>query len=323
MSTPLPGFVEPLDDGIFAIDTGFHRDRFDAAYLVVEGGRAAFIDTGTSKAVPRLLAALDALGVARAAVDLIIPTHVHLDHAGGVGQLAQALPTAQVVAHPRGARHLVDPTELWRGALAIYGQSQMDSAYGHLEPVPADRLRTTADEEIITLAGRPLRFAHTPGHCLHHHCVWDARSRGWFTGDNFGMAYPEFIVDGRPFIFPTTTPVQFDPPAMVASIHRLLENAPERMYLTHYGRVEGIADCGVRLEAMLADTLAVVDAVQGAPERLAALIEGLTALHVRRAQEFGVLLPETQIRALLHDDMALNAAGIGVWLDRRARRRPA
>lgn len=320
MSTPLPGFVEPLDDGIFTIDTGFHRDRFDAAYLVVEGGRGAFIDTGTALAVPRLLAALDALGVARDAVDFIIPTHVHLDHAGGVGQLAQALPDAQVVVHPRGARHLIDPTELWRGALAIYGQAQMDRAYGHLEPVPAERVRTTADDETIALAGRPLRFAHTPGHCLHHHCIWDARSRGWFTGDNFGMAYPEFVVAGRPFIFPTTTPVQFDPPAMVASIHRLLSDEPERMYLTHYGRIAGIADCGARLEAMLADTLTVVGTVQDAPDRLAALIEALTTLHVRRAQEFGVALPESRIRALLRDDMALNAAGIGVWLDRRARR---
>ena len=110
---------------------------------------------------------------------------------------------------------------------------------------------------------------------------------------------------------------------MVASIRRLLANAPERMYLTHYGRIEGVADCGVRLEAMLADTLAVVDGVQGAPERHTALIDGLTALHVRRVREFGVALPEAQIRALLHDDMALNAAGIGVWLDRRSRRRPA
>jgi glyoxylase-like metal-dependent hydrolase (beta-lactamase superfamily II) len=323
VTPPLPGFVEPLGDGIFAVDTGFHRDRFDAAYLVVEGGRAAFIDTGTANAVPRLLAALEATGVARAAVDFIIPTHVHLDHAGGVGQLAQALPGAQVVVHPRGARHLVDPSELWRGALAIYGQAQMDRAYGRLEPVPAARVRTTADDETIALAGRPLRFAHTPGHCLHHHCIWDERTRGWFTGDNFGMAYPEFVVAGRAFMFPTTTPVQFDPPAMLASIRRLLAKSPACMYLTHYGRIANVADCGARLETMLADLLAVVDTVRDAPDRHAALVDGLMALHVRRAREFGVALPDERLRELLHDDIALNAAGIGVWLERRARPRLA
>src|SRR6185312_17536961 len=94
MSSALPRFVEPLDDDLWAIDTGFHRDRFDAAYLVADAGRAAFVDTGTAFAVPRLLAALDALGIRRAAVDLVIATHVHLDHAGGVGQLMQALPGA-------------------------------------------------------------------------------------------------------------------------------------------------------------------------------------------------------------------------------------
>jgi glyoxylase-like metal-dependent hydrolase (beta-lactamase superfamily II) len=315
MTASLPGFVEALGDGVFAVDTGFHRDRFDAAYLVVESGRAAFIDTGTAHAVPRLLAALDAAGVARSAVDYIIPTHVHLDHAGGVGQLAQALPGAQVIVHPRGARHLVDPTELWRGALAIYGQARMDSAYGRLEPVPAGRVRTTADDETLALAGRPLRFAHTPGHCLHHHCIWDERTRGWFTGDNFGMAYPEFVVAGRAFMFPTTTPVQFDP----AAIRRLVAKAPECMYLTHYGRITGVADCAVRLETMLADTLAAVESVRHAPDRQAALVEALTTLHLQRAQAFGVALPEARMRELLHDDMALNAAGIGVWLDRSAR----
>jgi glyoxylase-like metal-dependent hydrolase (beta-lactamase superfamily II) len=323
MPPSLPDFVQALGDGIFAVDTGFHRDRFDAAYLVVEGGRAAFIDTGTAHAVPRLLAALEAAGVARAAVDFIIPTHVHLDHAGGVGQLAQALPGAQVVVHPRGARHLVDPAELWRGALAVYGQAQMDRAYGRLEPVPAARVRTTADDETIALAGRPLRFAHTPGHCLHHHCIWDERTRGWFAGDNFGMAYPEFVVAGRPFMFPTTTPVQFDPPAMLASFRRLLAKAPDCMYLTHYGRIGHVADCGARLAVMLADVLDVVEAVRQAPDRQGALFDGLMALHLRRAREFGVALAEDRMRALLHDDMALNAAGIAAWLDRPARPRSA
>ena len=113
-----PAFVDVLDHGIHVIDTGFHRPRFDAAFLIVEKGRAAFVDTGTNHAVPRLLAALDAAGLAPEAVEMVIATHVHLDHAGGVGLLMQELPRARLIAHPRGARHLVDPARLVRSATA-------------------------------------------------------------------------------------------------------------------------------------------------------------------------------------------------------------
>ena len=319
MATPLPAFCEPLGDGLWAIDTGFHRDRFDAAYLVAEGGRAAFIDTGTAFAVPRLLAALEALGLPRSAVDYVIATHVHLDHAGGVGQLMRALPDANLIVHPRGARHLIDPIALWQGALEVYGAAQMARAYGELVPVDPERVRTTLDGETLYLAGRPLVFAHTPGHALHHHCIWDARSAGWFTGDNFGMAYPEFNVDGRAFIFPTTTPVQFDPDAMRASIARLMAAAPRQMFLTHYSRIVDVADCAARLQSMLDATVAAALAQRDAPDRLDAITAALMALYGDGARAFGVALPAERIAELLRDDAALNAAGLIAWLDRPAR----
>ncbi len=319
MSAPLPSFVEPLGDGIHAVDTGFHRNRYDAAYLMVEGGRAAFIDTGTAFAVPRLLAALDALGLARAAVDFVIPTHVHLDHAGGVGQLMQALPGAQLVVHPRGARHMIDPAALWQGALGVYGAAQMARAYGELMPVDAARVRGTADGETIALAGRPLAFAHTPGHALHHHCIWDERSGGWFTGDNFGMAYPEFNVGDRAFIIPATTPVQFEPEAMLASIARLMAARPRQMFLTHYSRIGRVDDCAERLAGMIHRTVAAAQSQRDAPDRLAALTAALMTLYGGGARAFGVALPEAEIDALLRDDAALNAAGLINWLDRPAR----
>ena len=124
----LPDWLIEVGHGIYAVDTGFTRDRFDAAYLVVHEGHTAFVDTGTNFGVPRLLGALDALALRRDAVDWIIPTLVQLDHGGGVGLLAQSLPTARVLVHPRGERHLVDPTALYEGALAVYGQAEMDRA---------------------------------------------------------------------------------------------------------------------------------------------------------------------------------------------------
>jgi len=185
--------------------------------------------------------------------------------------------------------------------------------------VPAARVQSTADGETIHLAGRPLVFAHTPGHALHHHCIWDARSQGWFTGDNFGMAYPEFVVDGRAFIFPTTTPVQFDPGAMRASIARLLAASPRQMFLTHYSRIGDVPDCAQRLLAMVDATVAAALAHRDAPDRLGAIGAALMALYADGAREFGVALPDARIAELLHDDVALNAAGLIAWLDRPAR----
>ena len=168
-----PDFVERLAHGIHVVDTGFHRPLFDAAYLIVEGGRAAFVDAGTNHSVPRLLAALAAAGLDVDAVDYVIPTHVHLDHAGGVGLLMQQLPGARLVVHPRGARHLAAPAHLIRSATSVYGADEIERSYGTLVPVDKARIVTTQDGMTIELAGRPLRFLHTPGHAMHHHCIWD------------------------------------------------------------------------------------------------------------------------------------------------------
>ena len=242
--------------GIHTIDTGFVRPRFDAAYLLVERGHAAFIDCGTNHAVPRLLAALDEAELSPAAVDWLILTHVHLDHAGGAGELMARLPNARLLVHQRGARHMIDPAQLWAGASAVYGEAVMEQTYGQLRPIAAERVVEAVDGHVLELAGRPLRCLDTPGHARHHLCVFDARANVCFTGDTFGLSYREFDSARGPFILPTTSPVQFDPPALHASIDRLLALRPTAMYLTHYGRVEDVerlaSDLHAQIDAMVA-----------------------------------------------------------------------
>ncbi|MEN9417496.1 MAG: hypothetical protein RI988_1116 [Pseudomonadota bacterium] len=315
----LPPFVHPLGHGIHLVDTGFHRDDFDAAYLVVQDGRAAFIDTGTNFSVPRLLAALDALGLARSAVDWVIPTHVHLDHAGGLGALVRELPEARVLVHPRGARHLVDPSALYQGALAVYGQAEMDRNYGQLVPVEASRVVSSSDGGRITLAGRTLMTLDTPGHARHHHCIWDEASRGWFTGDTFGLSYREFDVEGRPWILPTTTPVQFEPEALRASVARMLAYQPEAMYLTHYGRVREVPRLAEVLLAQLGELEAAGRALNHAPDRGEALRNVVREVHLRSLAAHGCTMPRAEAAELLELDVGLNAQGLEAWLDRPAR----
>ncbi len=311
----LPDFVEPLSHGIYAIDTGFHRPRFDAAYLMVSNGRAAFIDTGTNHAVPRLLQTLQALGLSVEAVDAVIPTHVHLDHAGGVGALMQALPHATLWVHDRGARHMVDPTALYQGALAVYGQEEMDRSYGQLIPVEASRVHSTRDETMIEVGGRPLVFIDTPGHAKHHHCIWDAASRGWFTGDTFGLSYREFDhPTNGPWMLPTSTPVQFDPDALCTSVLRLLERQPQWMYLTHYGRVGNVPALAQQLLGLLDDTVKLSEHHRHNTARHDQLKVDLEHLYRKSLTAHGV--DTTRVRELLGIDLELNAQGIGVWLDR-------
>jgi glyoxylase-like metal-dependent hydrolase (beta-lactamase superfamily II) len=234
----------------------------------------------------------------------------------------QRLPRAQLIVHPRGARHMIDPGDLWAGALGVYGQAHMEKSYGRLEPIDADRVRTTADGETLRFGQRTFTFAHTPGHALHHHCIWDDRSAGWFTGDNFGMAFPDLRVDGRSCMIPTTTPVQFDPEAMHASIDRLLAASPRAMYLTHFGRVTDVAHCGAHLKSMLDATVQAALANRQAPDRQAAIAAALLSTYMAAARANGVTLPDERLVELLDDDAQLNAAGLGVWLDRIARPRP-
>lgn len=304
--------------GIHTIDTGFQRPAFDAAYLIVENGRGAFVDCGTSLAVPALLAGMADAGLTPADIDQLILTHVHLDHAGGAGALLQHLPNARVVVHPRGAPHMIDPIKLIAGATAVYGEEEMARSYGTIVPIPAERVDIAGDGHTVDLAGRRLVCLDTPGHALHHLCLWDEASRSVFTGDTFGISYRELDAPEGIFLFPTTTPVQFDPAALKTSIDRLLDLQPDSLYLTHYGRI-GDAQRNARtlhelIDAMVERALALVDV----PDRHAALVAALDDLYVPRAAAHSGLSPQA-VRGILGLDIELNAQGLGVWLDRRRR----
>ena len=313
-----PAFVQTLAHGIAVVDTGFHRPLFDAAYLIVEGGRAAYVDTGTNQSVPRLLAALEAEGLATDAVDYVIATHVHLDHAGGAGPLMQSLPNARLVVHPRGARHLIDPIHLVASATAVYGAAEVERSYGTLQPVAAARVLQTHDGMTIELAGRPLHFIDTPGHAMHHHCIWDAASRGWFTGDTFGLSYRDFDTAAGAWAMPTTTPVQFQPEQLRRSIERMLAFDPECMYLTHYGRVGDVPRLAALLLSQLDAMVAFARSLPSGPQRHQALRRGLEAIHFASLRDHGVTLTDARLRELLALDLELNAQGIAIWLDRTA-----
>jgi glyoxylase-like metal-dependent hydrolase (beta-lactamase superfamily II) len=310
---------EDLGHGITAIDTGFQRPFFDASHLVVENRRAAFVDVGTNLSVPGLLAVLEAKGIGPEAVDYVILTHVHLDHAGGAGEMMRRLPVARLVVHPRGARHMIDPSRLVAGASEVYGSEAVRRTYGELVPVDPGRVLEAPEGFVLEIGGRPLAFLDTPGHARHHVCIWDEASRAFFTGDTFGLAYRELASSRGPFIVPTTTPVQFEPEALRASIERLLAHRPRAMLLTHYSRVEGVERLAVDLVARVEALVALGRSADGRPDRAARLRAGIEELFLGWAADHGCVLPPARVRELLALDTELNAQGIEVWLDRARR----
>lgn len=309
--------ITDFPDGISAIDTGYVRPSMTASHLLVENGRAAFVDTGPNSAVPRLMAALEAKGRAPEEVDLVCLTHVHLDHAGGAGELMALLPNAVAVLHPRGAPHMIDPGRLESGSRAVYGDQAFDAMYGRIRPIPAERIRVVSDEETLELAGRPLRFLHTEGHARHHYCIHDARARVIFSGDSFGLSYREFDTELGPFILPSTTPVQFDPDAAIASVDRLLEAGPEAIYLTHYSRVQDLPRLADDLRGELRAYVDLADQAGSKANPEAWLREAIRERLHLRLDAHGCKQDASWRESILNTDIQLNAAGIMVWLERR------
>ena len=304
------------EHGISAIDSGYHRPMLDAIHLLVEGDRAAIVDTGTNASVPLVLEVLHAKGIAREQVDYVILTHIHLDHAGGAGQFMREFPNATLTVHPRGARHMADPGRLVAGTVAVYGAEPTRQMYGEILPVPPGRILETPDAASIRLNGRELRFFDTPGHARHHVAVLDTASGHVFAGDVFGLSYREMDQDGRQFIIPTTSPAQFDPEPYHRSIDRILQLDPGAVYVTHYSQIR---DIGAKAEGLhrLIDAhaeLGLREKAVGAarPERLRA---GVKRLILEEARRWGSRLSDARILDIYSNDVELNAQGLGFWLD--------
>ncbi|MFQ5937000.1 MAG: MBL fold metallo-hydrolase [Acidiferrobacterales bacterium] len=311
-------YCTELAQQIICIDSGYGRRNLAAVYLLREGDRALFIDTGTYHCVPRFLEVLDHYGVPRTHVDYVIPTHVHLDHAGGAGELMRQLPQARLVAHPRAAPHLIDPTRLVAGTAAVYGENGFRKRFGEVVPVPAQRVLEAPDGFALELNGRPLEFVDSPGHARHHFCVYDAKSRGFFTGDTFGVSFREFDTNKGPFVFATTTPPQFDPDAWYRTLDRLLSYEPQRMYVTHFGCVEEVVRLAEDLRCSI-QTFAgmALEADAADDQRRTALKQQMSDQLLERLRAHGCMLPEVRSIELLQLDLELNVQGLEVWLARR------
>jgi glyoxylase-like metal-dependent hydrolase (beta-lactamase superfamily II) len=209
------------------IDTRMHGLDGITACFVVEGEKTALVETGPKTSMEHVLAGIESAGVSK--LDWIVVTHIHLDHAGAAGTLAQYFPDARVAVHPVGAPHLVDPAKLWSSASRIYGAA-MDSLWGGIDPIAQERIQVLEDGDKIDLGGRSLQAIETPGHAYHHHALLDDATGVLFTGDALGVRLPEVGI-----VRPATPPPEWHVEKAVASIERIRELDPEALWLTHFG----------------------------------------------------------------------------------------
>ena len=219
----------PIAPGVLEIDTLLGGwERVTAGYLI-EGSAPVLIETGSQSSVPVLLESLAQIGIGPWELAGVAVTHIHLDHAGGVGDVARAFPKATVYVHEKGARHLADPARLIDSASRVYGPL-LDSLYGRLDPTPAERLHVLADEEEVDVGGRTLVAIDSPGHAKHHLGLHDLLSGVLFAGDAVGVKLPDGGV-----LRPSTPPPDFDLGQALTSLGKFAARRPSGIALAHYG----------------------------------------------------------------------------------------
>jgi glyoxylase-like metal-dependent hydrolase (beta-lactamase superfamily II) len=253
---------------------------------------------------------------------MVFITHVHLDHAGGAGRLLEELPNARAVAHPRAVPHLVDPARLVEASRLVYGSARFDELYGVVLPIDASRITSTRDLEQLQLGRSQFQVLHTPGHALHHHVLHDIDAAAVFTGDTFGLSYRMLDSERGAFVFPTTTPTQFDPEQLEASVDRILALGPRTLYLTHFGGVTDVARLGASLKAQIRQSTEIARRHAGAADRQRAIHDELKRLWLDLLRDHGTRLEPQAFDDLLENDLELNAQGLVAWLERQARTTP-
>lgn len=308
-----------LGENLYLIDTfDLGLPGRTGSYVLVEEDGLSLIETSASPSKPYIEKGLKALGFGLDNIRRIILTHIHLDHAGGAGLFAKACPNAEIIVHPKGLRHLAEPERLITGARAVYGKD-FDRLFNPILPVPFDQLKSFEDGEALELGpDRTLTFLDTPGHAKHHYGIFDSKTKGMFVGDTIGVRYAYLEEVGAPLYLPSTSPNQFDPEDMLASMEKIKACQPERLYFGHYSMSENTAEVYRQVTTWLGDFLSVAETVVkrggGHPE----IVEGLrdvvwTKTTARRLPEDH---PERQ---MIEMDLQVSAMGLLDYFNRKYR----
>ncbi|HVF20328.1 MAG TPA: MBL fold metallo-hydrolase [Mycobacteriales bacterium] len=299
-----------LGGGVHEIDTLMSGYSGITAGYVVLGERPCLVETGTARSAPVVREALASLGLGPEDLATVVVTHIHLDHAGGVGDIAAAYPEAEVVVHEAGARHLVDPSRLMNSARRVYG-TLMDEVFGELRATAATRVRAIGAVGTVDLGGgRTLRALHSPGHALHHLGLLDSDTGDLYVGDAVGIYAPEVDV-----LKPATPPPDFDLDAALGSLSLFASTAPTRLLFSHYGPVDDVPGTLARSEEELR---LWVELTRSARTDGLDLDHAVAMVHERTAERYAAVRADPEVAEKFEslNSAAANLVGINRWLDR-------
>ncbi len=299
------------------IDSKLLRENFAGTYLLSDKNEVALIEVSTSHAVPKILKKLDELKIHRDQVKYIFVTHIHLDHAGGAGTLIKELPNSKLILHPTGSKHMIDPSKLIQGAIAVYGEEVVKKDYGEILAIDPERIIECKDGQTFKIGDQNLTTLYTPGHARHHISIYHKESQGIFTGDSFGLSYPEMDVDGKSFYQPTTTPTAFEFDKMLESIEKMMSYNPKKIYFTHYGISNKPEEIKRQIVKRLYDYKQMAESINtNSKNQVEELKKLLSDYYIKEAKEHGVKLKHTKILELFDIDINLNAMGLIFWINR-------
>jgi glyoxylase-like metal-dependent hydrolase (beta-lactamase superfamily II) len=304
--------ITDLGNDVFQIDTRMAGYPGITAGYLIRGDRPCLVETGTSTSAPVVRDALGSLGVGPADLATVVVTHIHLDHAGGAGDIAAAYPSASVVVHQRGARHLADPSRLMASARSVYGAA-LDRLFGTLSPVPGDRIVALDDTGSVDLGGgRQLSSHYSPGHAKHHVGLLDSLTGDLYVGDAAGVYIPE-TGDLRP----ATPPPDFDLSAALSSLDLFASLAASRLLFSHYGPV---TDVPVTLERSAEEIQIWVEHTRSAREAGMDLDHAVAMVEERTRSRYQALQadadPSVAAKFGRISGAAANVSGIMHWLDK-------
>jgi glyoxylase-like metal-dependent hydrolase (beta-lactamase superfamily II) len=317
MDDAAPSFAvaDPLIDlghEVFQIDTRMAGyDGITASYLI-RGDRPCLVETGTAPSAPVVGDALASLGVGADDLATIVVTHIHLDHAGGTGDLAQMFPSAEVVVHELGARHLADPSRLMASARMVWG-SELDGLFGTLAPTPQERIRAVDQIGVVDLGGgRRLESHYSPGHARHHVGLVDTVSGDLYVGDAAGL-YIRETGDMRP----ATPPPDFDLEVALESLRMFAALQPTRLLFSHFGPVTAVDQA---LDTAAAEIRVWVEETRQARKAGLDLDHAAAMVAERTRQRYRVLSEDGSAEVAAKYDRissaTANVAGIMRWLDK-------
>ena len=303
-----------FDKNIFCFDANYIRQKFAAIHFINQNNKLLIIDTATNHSAKRFLNALHTMNISPEFVEWIILTHVHLDHAGGAGLLMKMCPNARLAVHSRGARHMINPENLWASVVSVYGKEEAEKQYGKLIPVDENRVVVVGEGEVISFQDRRLQIFDAPGHANHHIIIFDEESKSFFTGDAFGIAYPELASEDEEFIFISSTPTQFEPVKFDTTIKKIMKQKPKSCFLTHFSKIMNIEKNGHELLRQLDEYVTITEQARINDENKQEQIrKDLFELLYKKLKKINVNISKREFGNLLSLDLSLNAQGLEYW----------